>query len=181
MAKTKVIRNKRPPTGGPRRTRRTDAQAKTAAAKHKAGDHPKFSAPTQTPDDLLPVNVHTFRDCALLVDKLREEGSTLMPPAPVVLGEPWRDAQINPDASLLTLALASIEDFEGDPRRGLTPIGLLERAVRAAADDVGLIESTLGNDALDHSDVIARVLHRIENRSRLFLEIATRLQAGGAS
>jgi hypothetical protein len=53
---------------------------------------------------------------------------------------------------------------------------LLADALRASADEIALIRAT--DDGLDHSHETDRVLYRAENRARIAVEIARRIQAG---
>jgi hypothetical protein len=85
---------------------------------------------------------------------------------------------VNPEAPLLLLVQTMLCD-EYD--QGLREPGakLLAAALRASADEIALIQAT--DDGLDHAHEIERVLYRAENRARITIEIARRIQAGQVS
>lgn len=99
----------------------------------------------------------------------------IIPPQPP---SAWRDGEMNPDASMTTLAASLLEDFESDTPfvHGDRATELLVRTLRSVADDCELASAV--GDGLDHTQCISRVMRRIESRARVSIEIARRLASG---
>lgn len=102
----------------------------------------------------------------------------IIPPQPE---SAWKDGEVSPDASMTTLAITLLEDFEGDsPFIQHRTLEFLTRMLRSVADDCELVNAT--GDGLDHTAAIRRVVERIESRARISIEIARRMVVeGGAS
>jgi hypothetical protein len=85
------------------------------------------------------------------------------------------DQTVNPEAPLLLLIQTMLCDGYD---QGIHEPGakLLADALRASADEIALVRAT--DDGLDHSHETDRILYRAENRARIAVEIARRIQAG---
>lgn len=120
----------------------------------------------------------TEADRAELVAKVAAKaGAPTIPTRPVSAWDPQGDGNANADAPLDVIVEALFEDFRGEyaDRRATS---FLSKILRSIGDDAELASVASTQADLDHSQTIARVLARIESRSRMAIEVARRIERG---